>query len=228
VHCAPRLKSVFTHANSIQLNERLDLTQSLRTHVAEDVQRWVASTLTGDLITAHGLSQSFTKLGFDAYITRDLERAKAYVRDRYGSQPDKRYGLIASNKAKNLEPYGIRVDWAWARNLKTRIGNWYNDPQDSPRSCCQFRDTAREFECQGLELDMPIVCWGDDLFWGQSDWRSVPQPRSKARDPHQLRVNSYRVLLSRGRDGMIVFVPPTREMDATANALLNAGLIQLE
>lgn len=228
VHCAPRLETVFTHANRVQLNERLDLTQSLRTHVAEDVQRWVASTLSDDLASAHDLSESFTKQGFDAYITRDLERAKAYVRDRYGSQPDKRYGLIASNKAKNLEPYGVRVDWAWARNLKNRIGNWYNDPQDSPRSCCQFRDTAREFECQGLELDMPIVCWGDDFFWGQSGWRSVPQPRSKARDPHQLRVNSYRVLLSRGRDGMIVFVPPTREMDATANALLNAGLIPLE
>jgi len=28
------------------------------------------------------------------------------------------------------------------------------------------------------------------------------------RDPSQLRVNAYRVLLTRGRDGAVVFIPP--------------------
>ena len=40
---------------------------------------------------------------------------------------------------------------------------------------------------------------GDDLLWVPDRWQSLPQPRSKARDPHQLRVNGYRVVLSQAR-----------------------------
>ena len=36
------------------------------------------------------------------------------------------------------------------------------------------------------------------------------------RDSLQLRVNAYRVLLTRGRDGAVIFVPPLTEHDVTA------------
>jgi DUF2075 family protein len=52
--------------------------------------------------------------------------------------------------------------------------------------------------------------------------------RSQARDPHQLRLNSYRVLLTRGRDGFVVFVPPEPEMRETYRALRDAGLRELK
>jgi DUF2075 family protein len=73
-------------------------------------------------------------------------------------------------------------------------------------SCCALRDVATEFSCQGLELDFPIVCWGSDFTWDGA-WKSPPAKRSNAKDPRQLRMNSYRVSLTRGRDGFIVFVP---------------------
>jgi len=38
-----------------------------------------------------------------------------------------------------------------------------------------------------------------------SEWRSPAVSRLKARDPHRLRVNSYRVLLARGRDRFFIF-----------------------
>ena len=38
-----------------------------------------------------------------------------------------------------------------------------------------------------------------------------------------LRLNAYRVLLTRGRDGAVVFVPPGPEMDSTFAALCRAG-----
>jgi DUF2075 family protein len=56
---------------------------------------------------------------------------------------------------------------------------------------------------------------------------SPPQNRSKAHDPHALRLNSYRVLLSRGRDGFVVFVPDQPEMNMTYEALKEAGLGKL-
>ena len=59
------------------------------------------------------------------------------------------------------------------------------------------------------------------------EWKSPPAKRSKAKDPHQLRVNSYRVLLTRGRDGFIVFVPDEIGMRLTYEALKGAGVREL-
>lgn len=42
--------------------------------------------------------------------------------------------------------------------------------------------------------------------------------------PHRLRMNSYRVLLSRGRDGFIIFVPSDQKMASTCRALKAAGI----
>ncbi|MEO8198235.1 MAG: DNA/RNA helicase domain-containing protein, partial [Thermoanaerobaculia bacterium] len=71
-----------------------------------------------------------------------------------------------------------------------------------------------EFQCQGLELDLPIVCWGDDFWWEESA-RKMRETRAQAlvRDPFRLWTNAYRALLTRGREGLVVVVPrsPTRE-----------------
>jgi len=158
------------------------------------------------------------------YLTDDLERAKDYVRTRYAEAVDARYGLLASSKAKNLVAYGVHNDFAYTRRL--REGPWFNDEPSSHFSCCQLRDTATEFQCQGLELDFPIVCWGDDLWWADGRWQSRPARRSAARDPHLLRLNSYRVLLSRGRDGLVVFCPQDGH-PGTREALLYSGLVPL-
>jgi len=44
------------------------------------------------------------------------------------------------------------------------------------------------------------------------------------RDAFQLRVNAYRVLLTRGRDGAVIFVPTLPELDATAARLQGHGV----
>ncbi|GHO78439.1 hypothetical protein KSD_62100 [Ktedonobacter sp. SOSP1-85] len=83
------------------------------------------------------------------------------LRERYQGQEEKRYGLLASSKAKNLSAYGIHNDYNYTKNL--REGPWYNDSPNSNFSCCQLHDVATEFACQGLELDFPIIGWGSDL-----------------------------------------------------------------
>jgi hypothetical protein len=47
------------------------------------------------------------------------------------------------------------------------------------------------------------------------------------RDAYQLRLNAYRVLLTRGRDGTIVFVPPISVMDETFSYLSDAGFREI-
>lgn len=86
---------------------------------------------------------------------------------------------------------------------------------------------ATEFACQGLELDMPIVCWGDDMVWDKNGWRKFEQRSSKAKDPNKLRVNSYRVLLTRGRDGFVIYVPEDNLLDGVYETLANAGVNKL-
>lgn len=218
IYCPNQISSLFTSANSVSIDDYLNLNTSLRSHIAEYVQTWVKQLLDGKLSTANLTASKIYSQSFDMYFTRDLATARSYVNLRYAGQIDSHYGFLASSKARNLESFGIHNSFQWTKNL--REGPWYNDPPSSKTSCCQLNEVATEFSCQGLELDFPIISWGDDLIWSGNHWSSPPpRPRNQARDPHQLRINSYRVLLTRGRDGFIVFVPPTSTMNSTYQAL---------
>ncbi|MGF1537965.1 MAG: DNA/RNA helicase domain-containing protein [Elainellaceae cyanobacterium] len=226
VHCSPEQARYFTALpdSQIHADDRFNLTTSLRSHRAEDLQTWVAHLLAGDLDAAAALMPKLQRDGFSAYLTRDLDAAKAYCRDRYGYEPSKRYGLMASSRARNLANYGLPNDYLATRRVKP--GPWYIDPPESPLSCCALHSAVTEFGCQGLELDFPIVGWGDDLRWDGARWITTTRQKNVA-DPRRLRINSYRVLLTRGRDGFVVFVPSEERMDGTAIALEKAGLLLL-
>ena len=60
--------------------------------------------------------------------------------------------------------------------LRFRGGPWFNDPPNSVKSCCAFNSVATEFQCQGLELDLPIVCWDDDVLWNDG-WKTKKKTR---------------------------------------------------
>jgi len=224
VHCPEKIAGNFPAAKKCLTTDVLDLSVTLRSHLAENVAEWVAAILVGDLLHAKTLADRVTSQGFGVYITQDINVATNYVKERYYGQEDKRYGLLASSKAKNLPRWGIHNEYNYTKNM--REGPWYNDPPTSFNSCCALRDVATEFSCQGLELDFPIVCWGDDFVW-DSIWKSPAAPRSKAHDPHRLRMNSYRVLLTRGRDGFFIFVPKEVGMASTYSALVGAGVREI-
>jgi len=81
-----------------------------------------------------------------------------------------------------------------------------------------------EFGCQGLELDMAIVAWGNDFMWSGKKWElRKMRTRIPQVDPYQLRLNSYRVLLTRSREGVVIFIPPKPEFDSTEHAILASG-----
>jgi DUF2075 family protein len=87
-----------------------------------------------------------------------------------------------------------------------------------------MQEVVTEFGCQGLELDMAIVAWGNDFMWSGTEWElRKMRTRIPQVDPHQLRLNSYRVLLTRSREGVIIFVPPKPEFDGTTHAVLASG-----
>ena len=117
-----------------------------------------------------------------------------------------------------------------------RLGPWYGEGEGDHRSCHHLRECVTEFGAQGLELDGVLLAWGTDLVWEEGAgaagasgaWSNARAKRHQrgahVRDPFQLRVNAYRVLLTRGRDGEVVFVPPLPELDATAARLQGHGV----
>lgn len=229
VHCPSvdaekkTLGQLFAAAASVEINEALGLNRSLRSHLALDLPEWANSLLTGDTGRAAGIAPNIKSAGFNLYVCQDVEAAKAYAISRYEGNEEARYGLLASNKDRSLPRFNVRNDYPVQKNLKNHIGPFFVDPPDSKRSCCQLKDVATPFECQGLELDFSIVCWGDDLWWDGRKWATRESRNSKEQDPYRLRINGYRVLLSRSRDGMVIFVPPIELLQKTLRTLKDAG-----
>jgi DUF2075 family protein len=106
---------------------------------------------------------------------------------------------------------------------------WYNSATGEDGSSNNLGDVATEFDCQGLEVDCALVAWGNDLLWNGRDWQMRKiRPKFKQHDPLGLRKNSYRVLLTRSRDQMVIFLPPEDTFDSTEIALLASGVRMLQ
>ena len=225
IHCPPRLADTFAPLR-VSTHDLLDLTVSLRSRQAERLHHWVALLLQGSPELARKIAVQAQREDFVMYVSRDLNQAKAYCRERYVGEPDARYGLMASSHAKTPPKFG--VDNSWMATSRMNIAKWYNAAPEDPKSCCALDQPVTEFACQGLEVDLPIVVWGEDMLWTGEGWDMTPvRRRYPLEDPGIILQNVYRVLLTRGRDGFIVFVPPDPRFDATAQMLEDAGVVSL-
>jgi len=221
VYSPPRFAKDFPGKTVIEYPE-LDLNHTLRSKQAEYLHQWVQHLLDGKLSSASEMSQKIWIQNFPIFVTRDIEEAKVYVSSRFAGETSKRYGILASSKDQILPNYGIRNGFQDTKRVKN--ARWYNQDLGSDGSCCNMEEVVTEFGCQGLELDMAIVAWGNDFLWDGKEWElRKMRTRIPQIDPHQLRLNSYRVLLTRSREGMIIFIPPTPEFDQTEHAILAAG-----
>ena len=221
VYSPPRFALAFPGKKVIEYPE-LDLNHTLRSKQAEFLHQWVQHLLDGNLSAASDKSQKIWIQNFPIFITRDIQEAKLYVSSRFAGETSKRYGILASSKDQVLPNYGIHNGFQDTKRVKN--ARWYNQDLGSEGSCCNMEEVVTEFGCQGLELDMAIVAWGNDFLWDGKEWElRKMRARIPQLDPHQLRLNSYRVLLTRSREGMIIFVPPRTEFDQTEHALLAAG-----
>jgi hypothetical protein len=229
----------------LESSARLDLRVELRFHFCSDLDAWVDGLLADDrgwpddvrgdeahTVSAHcrELAERLEAQAYHLRMTRDLEAARAYLRDRYAEAPAARFGLLASSRDKALEDWGVFNDWHSTRRVQ--LGPWYGDGErDSGRSCRHLRDCVTEFGAQGLELDGALLAWGTDLVRDDNRWSNAWAKRharaAHVRDAFRLRLNAYRVLLTRGRDCAIIYVPPMRELDATAAWLQACGVREL-
>lgn len=222
VHCPPKLKDEFPGI-SVVTHDELDLDVTLRSRRAEDLHLWVKSVLAGDISEANQYALKIHDAKYPIYLTRSIAVARNYVRTRYDGEPTKRFGLIASSQAKNLIRHGI--DNGFQATSTMNIAKWYNSEPSDSKSSNQLLQLVTEFGCQGLELDLPVLCWGEDFRWNEGRWTKTPVKRKyKLDDPAKLLTNSYRVLMTRGRDGLVIFIPPDENLNETEMVLLASGV----
>ncbi|MBM3465697.1 MAG: DUF2075 domain-containing protein [Armatimonadetes bacterium] len=234
VHLPPAVQPVFNGSpRPVHADKRLSLDTELRFHLTKDVHRFVAQVLDGCPPSENAkVLAALEQSGYHLRLTRDLDVAKVYLQDRYRDQPDARFGLLASSRDRLLPRFRVYNDFQATKVV--RFGPWYADTEGDPsgRSCRLLKDCVTEFGAQGLELDAALVAWGADFRMVSGRWDSSSASRYKrgvaaVRDPHQLRLNSYRVLLTRGREASVIFVPPTGEVDETAEYLRASGVLGL-
>jgi hypothetical protein len=228
VHGPPSVAGVFGGSRvRADWTPALDLGTEIRFHLASRLHEMVEILLErGSAEEAAPIAEELHRGGLRFYLTRDLEAARHYARERYAGAPEARYGLLASSKDKDLPRFG--VDNTFQTTKRLRVGRWYNAPQDDSESCCRLDTVATEFSAQGLELDLAILAWGSDFLRVEGKWSTARAGKTNyARDPFRLRQNVYRVLLTRGRDGSVIFLPPGEMFVETAGFLQRAGVMRL-
>jgi hypothetical protein len=232
VHAPLEVADVFDGSPvAFTLCPQLNLTTELRFHAAEGLHRFVAALLdAAPVADLRPLAERLEREGLHLRLTRSLNVAKRYLRERYREDRDARFGIVASSRDRDLEALGIPNGFQATKQV--RLGPWYGDPEDAytGRSCRCLEHCVTEFGAQGLELDATLVAWGTDFVLRDGRWsneRARGYRRGTVRDPLQLRRNAYRVLLTRGRDACVVFVPPLADLDKTAAYLAAAGFVDL-
>jgi DUF2075 family protein len=122
--------------------------------------------------------------------------------------------MVASSKAMRLKPYAIDI------RVSVDPVHWFLDERDDTRSSWYLEDCATEFQVQGLELDWVCVTWDGDLRyndkgWSHHDFRGKRWNNINNAAIRSYLKNAYRVLLTRARQGMVIFVPPGDSEDPT-------------
>ncbi len=152
------------------------------------------------------------KKAYPIVLTRNLEKAKRWLRKK--AKGSERIGLISSSGARRLRPLGVDV--------KNEISapNWFLNNCQDIRSSYFLEEVATEFDIQGLEIDWACVAWGGNFYMNNTGWKYQKfkgtkwQNINKDIDKEYLK-NTYRVLLTRARQGMVIFVPESSDLDHT-------------
>ena len=212
----------------VYLDDNLHLSVSMRSFRAEHVSTFVKALL--DCERDHARETLAKLKRYPIAVTRNLTLAKQWVRSK--ARGSERYGLIASSKAQRLKPHAIDI------RLKTDPVHWFLDGKEDTRSSYYLEDAATEFQVQGLEVDWAVVTWdGDFRFkgstWAFHDFRGSKWQNIKNAENQSYLKNAYRVLLTRARQGMVIFVPqgdpadqtrPPAFYDATFRYLVDIGI----
>lgn len=204
--------NMIAELNVIEI-EKLHLSTSVRSFRTPDLAAFVKAVLDADTAEAKRFYEQI-KDKYPIVITRDINKAKTWVKDK--SRGTTRYGLLASSGGLRLKPEGIFV------KNEISVANWFLNGKDDVRSSYALEDVVTEFDIQGLEIDYSVVAWDANFRFDGKQWTYHTFSGDKWKncnneDKRLYLKNSYRVLLTRARQGMAIFIPKGNVEDATRN-----------
>ncbi len=197
--------------NNANSHTELHLSVSVRSFRSEKLSSFVHEFLDLDIKKSKKLYQEI-KNDFPILLTRDLHKAKSWLREQ--AKGSERIGLIASSGARRLRSLGIDV------KNEIYAPNWFLNNENDIRSSYFLEEVATEFDIQGLEIDWACLAWGANFYiknnawvyqsFKGSKWQNINKEVSK-----EYLKNTYRVLLTRARQGLIIYIPIGSKIDQT-------------
>ena len=229
-------RNLFARQNRLHIDNSLYLSTSQRSLRTDKVSLFVEELLNCNIDNASRLYADICHK-YHIYLTRDLDTAKAKLRERKEMLIDKGYvdgindediriGMLMSSKAARMRPLGYEIKKK--NDYLDYVGNWFLDPSESTISSNFLEVALNEFFVQGLELDFATVMWDADLRYNPetNNWNYFVFYQNRSWNPREedtytqnmLRMymkNAYRVLLTRARIGMVIYVPTGSDEDKT-------------
>lgn len=195
----------------IKTLNQLHLSVSLRSFRSEKLSTFISLLLNGDNVRA---AETLNEIGdkYPIFITRNICIARHWLHNN--ARGTERTGLVASSGAHRLRPDGIYV------NSSIEPKHWFLNNKEDVRSSYALEHVATEFEIQGLELDWTGMCWDANLRRSKGQWKFYSFRGSKWQNINAVErriylINAYRVLLTRARQGMIIYIPEGNTNDCT-------------
>ncbi len=195
----------------LTVKNELHLSVSVRSYRSEKLASFVKAILDSNEREATHIFMQL-KNDYPIVVTRNLDKAKQWLRTK--ARGGEGMGLTASSGAYRLKPYGIYI------KSVIEPKTWFLNNSNDVRSAGFLEDVATEFDIQGLELDWTCVAWDANLRknsggWEYKNFRGTEWQNINDKVRKRYLLNAYRVLLTRARQGMIIFIPEGSETDRT-------------
>lgn len=200
----------YDRINCIEKKE-FHLSVSQRSFRATNLASFVDALLSTDTKQAKR-HYEILKDSYPLTITRDLEVARSWIKGQ--CRVNERMGILSSSSGKRLRACGI------INTKEVDEKNWFLKPAADVRSSNFLEEAVSEFKVQGLELDWTILGWDADLRYTKNGFKYYNFSGTKWTTRHQEQSrkyleNAYRVLLTRARQGMVIYVPYGNNDDGT-------------
>lgn len=211
--------SILKATNAVKKDE-LHLSVSLRSFRSAKLSDFIQEIINNDSEKARNIYSKFIEKEFPITITRNLDNAREWLKMK--TKGSERCGIVASSGAIRLRPFGL--------NVKAKIDApiWFLNDKEDIRSSYFLEEVATEFDIQGLEVDWTCVAWDGDFFYDNNQWnyrkfKGTKWQNINSEDIKNYLINSYRVLLTRARQGMVIYIPFGNDEDITRPSKMYNG-----
>lgn len=209
----------------IQNDDRLHLSGSLRAFQTGIVNRFIDKLITGwgiEFVSAlKPMVVEVIKSGYAIYVSRHLQDIESYLMARYKDSPNS-HCYIATSQVEMVSNSPFSNDFQDSRKLNIKE---YFQSNGKILNSKEKNICISPYDIQGLELKMPVICWEEDFLWYNDNWK-FPFITSVEGGIWQI-INAYRVMLTRGRDGIIIYLPNEWDFNSTYCMFRDIGIPEL-